>query len=234
MSTSGGIQVAPGTLTPPVTITNTAPGTVPLTITGANGQTADLLDIGAFGGAAGGLLKVTPTSITAGVAMVLAGATWVPALGFVVNGGAGSGTTWLTPVGVAAAVNNVQIINAATGTAPSIAATGTDAAVGLTIQTRNASAPVNALTFGSQAQPTATFQGIVNINNGNPIQVTSLQSPTDGATLLSTAGSSKLAFYGNAPVAKAAAIASPISDVSGTKAAIDALRVALQNIGITS
>lgn len=45
-------------LTPPISITNSVIGTIPLSIKGASGQTADLFDITANGGAAGGLLKV--------------------------------------------------------------------------------------------------------------------------------------------------------------------------------
>jgi hypothetical protein len=57
----------------------------------------------------------------------------------------------------------------------------------------------------------------------NPLQVTGSVFATGG-----------LGINGNAPVGKAAAIASPASDTSGTKAAIDAIRVALTNIGITA
>jgi hypothetical protein len=43
-----------------------------------------------------------------------------------------------------------------------------------------------------------------------------------------------IGFYAVAPVARAAAIASPTADVAALKTAVDALRVALTNIGITS
>ncbi len=45
--------------------------------------------------------------------------------------------------------------------------------------------------------------------------------------------STGVGLNGNAPTAKAATIATPTSDTVGTKAAIDAIRVALTNIGIT-
>ena len=45
--------------------------------------------------------------------------------------------------------------------------------------------------------------------------------------------SSTLGLYGATPVAQAAAIATPASDTSGTKTAIDAIRAALTAIGIT-
>jgi hypothetical protein len=86
--------------------------------------------------------------------VVISGGSWIPAAGFLANTGAGPGTTWLTPGSVAAAVNNVQVTNAATGNPPVIAATGTDAAVGLILQTRNASAPVNALSIAANGQAT--------------------------------------------------------------------------------
>jgi len=57
--------------TPPVTITNTVAGTVPFTIVGAAGQTADYLDITASGGAAGGVAKVDSTGLMTLSASVL-------------------------------------------------------------------------------------------------------------------------------------------------------------------
>jgi hypothetical protein len=44
----------------------------------------------------------------------------------------------------------------------------------------------------------------------------------------------KLGFYGVAPVARAAAIASPAAELAALKTAVDAIRVALTNMGITS
>lgn len=56
-------------------------------------------------------------------------------------------------------------------------------------------------------------------------------SPTFTGTL--THAGAAVGLNGNTPVAKAAAIATPTSDTVGTKEAIDAIRVALANIGIT-
>jgi hypothetical protein len=44
----------------------------------------------------------------------------------------------------------------------------------------------------------------------------------------------KLGFYGVAPVARAGAISSPAAEVAPLKTAVDAIRVALTNVGITS
>lgn len=47
-------------------------------------------------------------------------------------------------------------------------------------------------------------------------------------------GPGGVGLNGNAPTAKAAAIASPTADVAALKTAVDAVRVALTNIGITA
>ena len=61
-------------------------------------------------------------------------------------------------------------------------------------------------------------------------------SQQGAGTVLALAGgaTAKVGFLGAAPVARAAAITTPTSDTVGTKAAIDAIRVALTNIGITA
>jgi hypothetical protein len=57
--------------------------------------------------------------------------------------------------------------------------------------------------------------------------------PTTG-TRIGTATTQKLAFYGKAPIVQTSAIASPTSDTVGTKVAIDAIRTALINLGLTA
>jgi hypothetical protein len=53
-------------------------------------------------------------------------------------------------------------------------------------------------------------------------------------TKIGTATSQKLGFLGAAPVVRQAAIATPASDIVGTKAAIDAIRAALTAFGFTA
>jgi hypothetical protein len=74
--------------------------------------------------------------------------------------------TWLTNSAVAGAVNFVNISNNATGSAPKIVSTGTDAAVGLAIATKGA-AIIN-MTNATGAQLSGAGQNIVFavINNG--------------------------------------------------------------------
>lgn len=55
----------------------------------------------------------------------------------------------------------------------------------------------------------------------------------DGLQILSSSAH-KLGLYGKTPVAQAAAIASPTADVASLKIAVDDLRTALKNIGITA
>jgi hypothetical protein len=229
---------AVSTLTAPATVINTVAGTVPLTLTGASGQSVDLLDIGAFGGAAGGLVKVNSSgSLIAGNGVYASAMSTAQLQAF---GGPGNGLQVAGFVGVASSVNYVQVTNAATGTAPIIAATGSDAAVGLAIQTRNASAPVNALTFS--AAGVGTFP--VGINAG-AVQVSNIQD-TGGASNVIKVAANAVAFYGVTPVARAAAITAVVTTASAlasygfTQAQADsiptrinAIITALQNIGIT-
>lgn len=56
---------------------------------------------------------------------------------------------------------------------------------------------------------------------------------TDGLQILSSSAH-KLGLYGKAPVAQAAAIASPTADLTSLKTSVDAIRTALKNIGITA
>lgn len=55
---------------------------------------------------------------------------------------------------------------------------------------------------------------------------------TSSLTLSRTGG--KIGLYGVAPVARAAAITSPAAELAALKTAVDAIRVALTNIGVTS
>lgn len=58
---------------------------------------------------------------------------------------------------------------------------------------------------------------------------------TDGLQILVSNGAThKLGFYGRAPVTQAAAIASPTADVAALKTAVDAVRAALTNLGLTA
>jgi hypothetical protein len=57
---------------------------------------------------------------------------------------------------------------------------------------------------------------------------------TTTGTKIGTSTTQKLGFYNKAPVVQAAAITTPTSDTVGTKVAIDAIRVALTNLGLTA
>ena len=52
-------------------------------------------------------------------------------------------------------------------------------------------------------------------------------------TKIGTGITQKLSFYGVTPVVQAGAIASPAANAADLKVAVDAIRVALTNIGIT-
>jgi hypothetical protein len=263
------------TLTAPATVINTVAGTVPLTLTGASGQSVDLLDIGAFGGAAGGLVAISAagqivvpngngflgaTALNAQIIVAANAATpWgdvalndmvLKANGTTKSvriGSQGTTNSSLIVTSVTNGVNSVQVTNAATGTSPIIAATGTDAAVGLTIQTRNASAPVNAISISAAGNVTflntATFTG--NIANFSYIQTANIED-AGGASVVIKLATNALAFYGVAPVARAAAITAVVTtgaalasygftqaQADSIPTRINAIITALQNIGIT-
>jgi hypothetical protein len=57
---------------------------------------------------------------------------------------------------------------------------------------------------------------------------------TTTGTKFGTGTTQKIGFYGKAPVVQAVAITTPTSDTVGTKVAIDAIRVALTNLGLTA
>lgn len=57
---------------------------------------------------------------------------------------------------------------------------------------------------------------------------------TTTGTKIGTATTQKIGFFNKTPIVQPAAIASPTSDAVGTKAAIDAIRVALTNLGLTA
>jgi hypothetical protein len=254
-------------------LTNTTANQVPLTITGASGQSADLLDITAFGGAAGNAFKVdqflnaiagggitAAASLSSGTGVITTSGTNI-----VLRGGnagvqvalqADATHNILLCQGVAAAVNNVQITNAATGTAPIIAATGADAAVGLTIQTRNASAPVTAVVLSAtgdlsvnngnvNVQGSLIGNGLFDRQNANPITL----GGTNASAVLIGRAAGNIGFYGAAAVARAAAITPPAATAStnvtpfgfttaaqadALVTAVRAIQLALANVGLTS
>lgn len=66
------------------------------------------------------------------------------------------------------------------------------------------------------------------------VQLRAAGNGTYGTTVRVNANDTGVGFYGATPVARAAAIASPAADVAELKTAVDAIRVALSAIGITS
>lgn len=169
--------------------------------------------------------------------------------GVVLQGGAGgSASNSLHLIGVANAANGLDVTPGTTGNPVVLSTNGSDAAVGLTIQTRNASAPVNALTF--TAAGGASFVGGLLINN-NAMRVGNVAGEffssgtltlNSNSTVALTAGTNTLGFYGVAAVARAGAITAPATqsgayvqaDVQSIVTAVNSIRTALTNIGITS
>lgn len=74
-----------------------------------------------------------------------------------------------------------------------------------------------------------TFQRLIQILDGQNIQVA-----TGTGTKIGTAAGQKLSVYGVTPVIQASAISSPTADVNSLKTAVDAIRTALTNFGITA
>lgn len=73
------------------------------------------------------------------------------------------------------------------------------------------------------------FHKLVQVLDGRNIQV----GLTTG-TKIGTAIAQKLSVYGVTPVVQAGAISSPSADVGSLKTAVDAIRVALTNFGISA
>lgn len=99
----------------------------------------------------------------------------------------GGGGTVIISSGVASAVNDLTVTNSATGNPVLVSATGGDAAVGLTLRTQNASAPVTALTLAAAGG--ATFPISVtasNLTSGRLAQVGTAGLVQDSATFTYT------------------------------------------------
>lgn len=140
-----------------VSIVSSDLNAVPLTITGENGQSANLINITAFGGTAGALFNVASNGalslaqgittsggvITNASGRFLAGgsqAAWLEAPSSTNTSGLrGPGSNnILVGQGVSSSVNYVQITNAITGNAPIIASTGTDTDIDLILNSKGA------------------------------------------------------------------------------------------------
>jgi hypothetical protein len=78
------------------------------------------------------------------------------------------------------------------------------------------------------------FKGNIMPTNTKPIGVAYEDQQLDGAVMGKTGGTA--GFYGTTPVVQAAAITAVTNTASGTElaTAINALRVALKNLGITA
>jgi hypothetical protein len=75
------------------------------------------------------------------------------------------------------------------------------------------------------------------INTNGDIQVTENRNIVLGTTTgtkIGTSTSQKLGFYNKTPIVQPAAISSPSADVTSLKTAVDALRTALTNLGLTA
>lgn len=73
------------------------------------------------------------------------------------------------------------------------------------------------------------FSKDIQLQDGRNIQVA-----TGTGSRIGTAIGQKISVYGVTPVIQAGAISSPIADVTSLKTAVDAIRTALTNFGITA
>jgi ribosomal protein S11 len=78
------------------------------------------------------------------------------------------------------------------------------------------------------------FKGMIMATNTKPVGVAYEDPQLDGAILGASGGT--VGFYGTTPVTQAAAITAVTNTATGTElaTAINALRVALKNLGITA
>jgi tryptophan synthase alpha subunit len=78
------------------------------------------------------------------------------------------------------------------------------------------------------------FKGTIMPTNTKPVGVAYSDPQLDGAIIGATGGTA--GFYGTTPIVQAAAITAVTNTATGTElaTAINALRVALKNIGITA
>lgn len=155
-------------------------------------------------------------------------------------------TNTITLIPDAALSSNIDFLNgAATVTALDTFLIGTlglrNPANTFTALLNNAAAVAN--TTITLPSITDTLAGLVSANaftganTFNSFTINDAQNIVLGSTTgtrIGTATTQKLGFYNKAPVVQAVAIASPTSDTVGTKVAIDAIRVALTNLGLTA
>jgi hypothetical protein len=78
--------------------------------------------------------------------------------------------------------------------------------------------------------------GAMDLRNasGQTVALLNGQTTTNGHFSFGRASTAKVGFYGATPVVQAVAITTPTADVTALKTAVDAIRVALTNVGITA